>query len=108
MRFDANVETGDLAAMGQTAARAEELGFSGIWVTETQHDPYLPLVPAALSTKRIEMGTAIALAFPRSPTVTAYTAWDLARTSRGRFILGLGTQVKAHIERRYSVTWDAP
>lgn len=108
MRFDANVETADLRAIGRIAAKAEEIGFDGIWTTETQHDPFLPLVPAALSTTRLEVGTAIALAFPRSPTVTAHTAWDLARVSEGRFILGLGTQVKAHIERRYSVTWDSP
>lgn len=108
MRLDANIETGDLSAMGTIAARAEELGFAGIWTTETQHDPFLPLVPAALGTTKLELGTAIAVAFPRSPTVTAHTAWDLARVSGGRFILGLGTQVKAHIERRYSVAWDSP
>src|SRR5690348_15223415 len=106
MLFDASVESDNLRAMGEIAARPEQLGFSAIWTQETQHDPFLPLVPAALSTTRLQLGTAIALAFPRSPTVTAYTAWDLARASQGRFILGLGTQVKAHIERRYGVQWD--
>ena len=108
MYFDAMIDTSDLGTMGPTAAAAERVGFDAIWTTETKHDPFLPLVPAALSTSRISMGTAIALAFPRSPMVTAYTAWDLAKASQNRFILGLGTQVKAHIERRYSTAWDAP
>ena len=97
-----------LAAAGATAARVEEIGFDAVWTTETTHDPFLPLVPAALSTSRIGLGTAVAIAFPRSPTVIAHTAFDLARASKGRFILGLGTQVKAHIERRFATTWDAP
>jgi probable F420-dependent oxidoreductase len=97
-----------LAAAGVTAARAEEIGFDAVWTSETAHDPFLPLVPAALSTSRIGLGTAVAVAFPRSPTIIAHTAFDLARESKGRFILGLGTQVKAHIERRFAGTWDAP
>jgi len=108
MLFDAMIYPDSLTAAGATAARAEEVGFDAVWTTETAHDPFLPLVPAALSTSRIGLGTAVAIAFPRSPTVTAYTAFDLARASKGRFILGLGTQVKAHIERRFATTWDAP
>ena len=98
----------DLGQAGHTAQAAEQVGFDGLWTNETAHDPFLPLVPAALATSRVELGTAVAIAFPRSPTSMAYIAWDLARASGGRFILGLGTQVKAHIERRFSVPWDAP
>jgi probable F420-dependent oxidoreductase len=65
-------------------------------------------VPAAIATSKIGLGTAVAIAFPRSPTITAHTSFDLALESKGRFILGLGTQVKAHIERRFATTWDAP
>ena len=79
-----------------------------MWTSETQHEPFLPLALAAEHTTRIELGTAIAVAFPRSPTVLAHTAWDLANASHGRFILGLGTQVKAHIERRFGMTWESP
>ena len=75
---------------------------------ETGNDGLLPLVLAAEHTERIDLGTAIAVAFPRSPMSMAYIAWDLAGFSKGRFILGLGTQVKGHNERRFSVKWDAP
>jgi len=108
MQFDAIINPNNPGAAADIAARAEELGFNAIWTSETAHDPFLPLVPAAMATSRIRLGTAVAIAFPRSPTVTAYTAFDLARESRGRFILGLGTQVKPHIERRFATTWDAP
>ena len=93
---------------GTAARAAEELGFDGLWTAETQHDAFLPLVLAAEHTRRIELGTAIAVAFARSPTELAYTAWDLQALSHGRFILGLGTQVKAHIERRFGMAWDSP
>ena len=108
MLFDAAITPAELQDAGPLAAAAEAAGFAGIWTSEIQHDPFLPLALAALATTRLSLGTAIALAFPRSPTVTAYTAWDLARASEGRFILGLGTQVKAHIERRFAAPWDAP
>lgn len=90
------------------AESAEKAGFAGLWDTETQHDPFLQLALAAPPTRTLELGTAIALSFTRSPMSMAYTAWDLAALSEGRFILGLGTQVKAHNERRFSVTWDQP
>ena len=90
------------------ARRAEADGFGGIWSTEAGHDPYLPLAPAALATERVALGTAIAVAFPRSPMVHAQSAWDLQRMSGGRFILGLGAQVRAHNERRYGVPGDRP
>jgi probable F420-dependent oxidoreductase len=87
---------------------AEALGFDGLWTAETRHEPFLPLALAAEHTRRVSLGTAIAVAFPRSPTVVAHTAWDLQAASGGRMILGLGTQVKGHIERRFSVSWTAP
>ena len=108
MWFDAVMAPATLQAAGPQAAAAEALGLDGVWTSETQHDPFLPLGPAALATRRVTLGTAIAVAFPRSPTITAQTAWDLAAASEGRFVLGLGTQVKAHIERRFGLTWEPP
>jgi probable F420-dependent oxidoreductase len=107
MELDASIgfDTG-LDEIGALAERAENLGFGAIWTAETQHDPFLPLAVAAERTSRIRLGTAIAVAFARSPTVVAQTAWDLARRSNGRFILGLGTQVRAHIERRFAMPWS--
>lgn len=87
---------------------AEEIGFDGVWSHETSSDGFLPLALTAEHTEEITFGTRIALAFTRSPMVLAYTAWDLARYSNGRFVLGLGTQVKGHNERRFSVDWTAP
>ncbi len=87
---------------------AEALGFSGLVTAEAAHEPFLPLVVAAEHSDRLDLMTGIAVAFPRSPMVTAYTAWDLQRYSRGRFLLGLGTQVKGHNQRRFSVSWDRP
>lgn len=97
-----------LSEVAATAKAAEAAGFSGIWFTETKHNPYLGCAVAASVTEEITLGTAIAVAFPRSPMVTAQIAWDLAEASRGRFVLGLGTQVKAHIERRFSTPFDQP
>ena len=110
MLLDANVplDANPLTGMAELAAAAEALGFAGLWTPETTHNGYLPLVLAAEHTRRITLGTAVAMAFPRSPMVTAQLAWDLATYSRGRFVLGLGTQVRAHIERRYSAQFDQP
>ena len=93
---------------GGLAAEAEADGLDGVWSAEAGHDPYLPLALVARSTQRITLGTAIAVAFPRSPMVHAQAAWDLQRLSGGRFVLGLGAQVRAHNERRYSVPGDRP
>jgi probable F420-dependent oxidoreductase len=93
---------------GEAAVAAVNVGYDGFFTAETQHDPFLPLALAASAQPELELGTAIAVAFPRSPMITAMTAWDLARMSRGRFLLGLGTQVRAHIVRRFSTTWDRP
>jgi probable F420-dependent oxidoreductase len=91
------------------ARQAEGMGFDAVWTGEVAHDPLLPLASAAVATSRIQLGTAITLAFARSPMSVAYQAWDLASASRGRFILGLGTQVRAHITRRFSMPWhDKP
>jgi probable F420-dependent oxidoreductase len=87
------------------AREAEAIGFDGIWTSETQHDPFLPLALIAEHSEEISLGTAVAIAFARSPATVAYTAWDLARLSHGRFILGLGTQVKPHIVRRFGMLW---
>ncbi len=98
----------DLEGIARTARRIEELGFDGTTTPEAGHDPFLPLVVAAEHTKRITLGTNVAIAFPRSPFVVAQIAWDLQRLSGGRFKLGLGTQVKGHNERRYSTPWTGP
>ena len=110
MLLDANVplDANPLPTMAELAALAEELGFAALWTPETAHNAYLPLVLAAEHTRRLTLGTAVAMAFPRSPMVTAQLGWDLAAYSRGRFVLGLGTQVRAHIERRYSALFDQP
>lgn len=93
---------------GPAAQRAARVGFDGFFTAETSHDPFLPLMVAAGAAPGMELGTAIAVAFPRSPMVTAMTAWDLAEASGGNFILGLGTQVRAHITRRFSTEWGSP
>lgn len=98
----------DVAGVPADAALVERLGFDGLVLTETKEDPFVVMAMAATATDRIDLTTAVAIAFPRSPTVTAMTAWTLQRASRGRFKLGLGTQVKGHIERRYGVPWSAP
>lgn len=98
----------DLSTAGADAAALEADGFDALWTTETPHDPFLPLLAAALTTDRIKLGTGIVTAFTRSPMVTALTAWDLQRVSNGRFLLGLGTQVAAHNARRYSTPVDRP
>src|SRR5258705_6269944 len=102
------VGKGDLAAVGAAAKAQEALGYDGIWSAETSHDPFFPLLVAAEHTESIELGTGIAVAFARSPMTLANTAWDLQGYSNGRFILGLGSQIKAHIEKRFSMPWSHP
>jgi probable F420-dependent oxidoreductase len=108
VKLDTGIMAGPLAGVGAAARAAEELGFDGLWTAEATHDPFLPLAIAAEHTREIELGTAIAVAFPRSPMVLAQIAWDLQKLSGGRFILGLGTQVKGHNERRFGVRWEHP
>jgi probable F420-dependent oxidoreductase len=103
--FDATLPLVSLSAIPDIAKAAESMGFTTLWTTETMHDPFLPAALIAEHTHTLSFGTAVAIAFARSPANLAYTAWDLAEASSGRFILGLGTQVKAHIERRYGMPW---
>jgi probable F420-dependent oxidoreductase len=98
-----------LADVADLARGAEQVGFSTLWFTEVDHNPFLPCGVATDATDgRLGVGTAVAVAFPRSPMVTAQIAWDLADQSRGNFQLGLGTQVKAHIVRRFSAEFSRP
>jgi probable F420-dependent oxidoreductase len=108
MKLDVAVRDPELNRVRESAADAEALGYDGLWTQETQHEAFLPLAVAATVTSRIQLGTAIAVAFPRSPMITAQAAWDLQRASKGRFILGLGSQVKAHIEKRFSMAFGSP
>ncbi|HZI37965.1 MAG TPA: TIGR03617 family F420-dependent LLM class oxidoreductase [Acidimicrobiia bacterium] len=96
------------ARIGEIARQAQAAGFAGLWVTEAAHNPYIAAALAAEAADGLMIGTDVAIAFPRSPMVTAQAAWDLAALSGGRFILGLGTQVKAHLERRFSVSGERP
>ncbi len=108
MKVDAHIAYDSLDDVPGLARAAEALGVDGIWLSETAHDPFLGAALAAEHTQRVSVGTSVAVAFTRSPTVLAHTAWDLAALSNGRFILGLGTQVKAHITRRFGLAWDPP
>ncbi|MEX1253134.1 MAG: TIGR03617 family F420-dependent LLM class oxidoreductase [Dehalococcoidia bacterium] len=98
----------DLALVADAAKRIEALGYDGALTPETGHDPFLAHAIAAEHTERIQLGTAVAIAFPRSPMATAQVAWDLQKYSKGRFHIGLGTQVKGHIVRRYGMDWHPP
>lgn len=98
----------DLVKAGRAAKDAEELGYSGAWTVETNHDPFLPLGLAAEATETLELGTGIAVAFARSPMTTAQLAHDLQAASGGRMLLGLGSQIKPHITKRFSMPWDRP
>ena len=98
----------DIARFAELAAVAEAVGLDAVLVEETKHDPYQLLALGATTTSRIGLGTSVAMAFPRSPTVTAMSAWSLQQLSGGRFMLGLGTQVRAHVTRRYGMAWSTP
>ena len=108
MKIDATLMAADLNGIGSRAKKIEALGYDGLYTAETQHDPFFPLVLAAEHTERMDLATAIAVAFPRSPTHLAHIGHDLQRFSRGRFILGLGSQIKAHIEKRFSAQFASP
>jgi len=105
MKFDAGLAPMHLTDVPAVAEAAEALGFDCLWTSETQHNPFLPCALIAEHTRKLKMGTAIAVSFARSPADLAYTAWDLAAQSGGRFILGLGTQVRGHIEKRFGMPW---
>jgi probable F420-dependent oxidoreductase len=108
VKLDVGMLTHDLKSTPDYARKVEAMGYDCLWSSETQHDPYLPLALAATATTRIKLGTNIATVFSRSPMITAHIAWDLQRASSGRFTLGLGSQVKAHNERRFSVKFESP
>ncbi len=97
-----------LERAAQAAVALEEQGYDGGWTPETSHDPFLPLLLAAEHTSRLHVGTNIAVAFARNPMVVANIGWDLQAYSQGRFILGLGTQIQPHIEKRFSMPWSHP
>jgi probable F420-dependent oxidoreductase len=98
----------DLERAAAAAKDQEELGFDGLWAAETNHDPFLALTLAAEHTERIELGTGIAVAFARSPMTLAQTAYNLNAFAQGRLLLGLGSQIRAHITRRFSMPWSHP
>jgi probable F420-dependent oxidoreductase len=98
----------DIRTVAEQAAFLEEIGYGGLVVEETKDDPFAVLTLAASATRTLRLGTAVTIAFPRSPTVMALQAWTLQKLSGGRFTLGLGTQVRGHIRRRYGVPWSAP
>ena len=98
----------DLADIGARARMIEQEGYSGLLSAETSHDPFLPLALAAEHTERIDLMTGIAVGFARNPMVLAHTAWDLQALSGGRFMLGLGSQIQAHITKRFSMPWSRP
>lgn len=97
-----------LMSIGEEAERFERMGFDCAWTFEAAHDPFLPLALAAARTTHLNIGTNIAVGFARSPFAMAQVAWDLQGASKGRFHLGIGTQVRAHVERRFSMPFDRP
>ncbi len=107
MRVDGAV-SGSLSDAGNDARRVEATGYDGAWSLEGGHDPFFPLLLAAEHTERLDLGTGIAVAFARNPMTTATVAWDLQAYSHGRLLLGLGSQIKPHIERRFSMPWSHP
>ncbi|WP_205696904.1 TIGR03617 family F420-dependent LLM class oxidoreductase [Conexibacter sp. SYSU D00693] len=108
MRVDLTLRALQAPDVAAAAADAEALGFDGVGLTESTGDPFIACALAATTTRRARIATGIALALPRTPTAVAYSAWDLQALSGGRFALGLGTQVRAHVERRFGVPWSRP
>jgi probable F420-dependent oxidoreductase len=108
MKVDTGVMAPSLSDIGPRARELEQLGYDGLLTAETGHDAFLPIALAAEHTERIELATGIAVAFARTPMVLAYTANDLQQMSKGRFVLGLGSQIKPHIEKRFSMPWSHP
>jgi len=107
MKVDGGISS-ELSKAEASAKEAEAAGYDGAWTAETSHDPFLPHVLAAEHTERLELGTSIAVAFARNPMNLANLAWDLQSYSEGRFILGLGSQIKPHITKRFSMEWSHP
>src|SRR5919106_6579750 len=106
MKIDGGI--GGLDSAQAHAAALEQQGYDGVLTAETGHDPFFPLLLAAQGTERVDLITSIAVAFARNPMTLASTSWDLQAASQGRFVLGLGSQIKAHITRRFSMPWSHP
>jgi len=107
MKIDGGI-AGGIAGAAASAAELEAAGYDGAWTAETAHDPFLPLVQAAAATEHLEIGTSIAVAFARNPMLLANIGWDLQAFSKGRFVMGLGSQIKPHITKRFSMEWSHP
>jgi probable F420-dependent oxidoreductase len=108
VKLDYQSQAENLEDVPRIARNVESSGYDGFWTAETKHDPFLPHVLAAEHTEHIELGTGIAVAFARNPMNLAHTGWDLQAHSGGRFILGLGSQIKPHIRLRFSMEWSRP
>ncbi len=108
MRVSMSLPSHDWSLCGPAARQAEDDGFDSVQSNELKYDPFAPLAFAALATERVQLVTSVAIAFPRSPMIVANQTWDLHKHTKGRFVLGLGSQVKAHNERRFSTPWIAP
>ena len=98
----------ELETVGAQAKELEEMGYSGIMTAETSHDPFFPLLVAAQNTGRVELVTSIAVAFARTPMIMANIGHDLNAFSKGRLVLGLGSQIRPHITKRFSMPWSNP
>ncbi len=107
MKVDGGIEF-DPSGIGEEARKAEASGYDGVWSSETSHDPFLPIALGAAATEKLEFGTGIAVAFARNPMTLATLANDLQLLSKGRFMLGLGSQIKPHITKRFSMPWSHP
>ena len=108
LKIDTQLRGFDFKRVGAHAQQLEKMGFDAIWTFEAGQDAFTPLILAGGQTEKIHLGTNIAVAFGRSPFSMAQTAWDVQRLTGGRFHLGIGTQVRAHIERRFSMPFDQP
>ena len=108
MRVLCSLNASDLKLVGTTASKLESSGFTDASTQENKQDPFLPIAISAIQTKKIEFRTSISIAFARSPMSSAMLSWDLQAASDGRFTLGLGSQVKGHNQRRFSVPWSPP
>ena len=108
MKVDTGLFDGSFKNIGDKARELEAQGYSGAWTAETSHDPFLPIAQAAMTTSEMELGTSIAVAFARNPMLLANIGWDLQAMTDGRFVLGLGSQIKPHITKRFSMEWSKP
>ena len=108
MRVSTTIPQNDLRKIPTAVEEIERDGYDGVVTLDNRHDPFLPLGVAAIHSKQLGLATGVAIAFPRSPMVVAMQSWDLQLASGGRFVLGLGSQIKPHIERRFSTPWSAP